>query len=109
MTAEIVHTLVSSGHRGTSGGLLAPLVLMNRLVFPSRATKSKVSGDLRLYSSAIVNLNSPTPASVYNEWPISSCFSPLDSKSEWGLATGLFSFYPSRGKRSDLIPMARWD
>lgn len=64
MWVEIVHTLVSSGHRGTSGGLLAPLVLVNHLMFPSRATKSKVSGDFRLYSSAIVNLNSPLPPRI---------------------------------------------
>lgn len=93
------HTLVSSGHRGTSGDLLAPLVLVNHLMFTSRATKSKVSGGLRLYSSAIVNLNSPPPpASVCNEWPISSCFSTLDSRSEWGLATGLFFLSLQREK-----------
>lgn len=45
-------------HLEKSGGLLAPVVLVHCSMVPSRAAKSKVSDYLRLYSAAIVNLNS---------------------------------------------------
>lgn len=58
MALGIVHALVSSGHREKSSGLLGSVVLVHCSMVPSRAAESKVSDDLRLYSAAIVNLNS---------------------------------------------------
>lgn len=58
---------------------MAPVVLVHCSMVSSRAAKSKVSDYLRLYSAAIVDLNSLLLAC--NEWPISFRFSFLNSKS----------------------------
>lgn len=58
---------------------MAPVVLVHCSMVSSRAAKSKVSDYLRLYSAAIVDLNSLRLAK--NERPVSFRFSLLDSKS----------------------------
>lgn len=93
-----MRALVSSGLRGTSGGLLDPLVLVSHLMFPSRATKSKVSGDLRLYSSAIVNSNSPPPRRSVMNGPSPLAFPPLTAHLNGGSPLGCSLSFPPEGK-----------